>query len=302
VLKSIRFEVVNDGAGALLKYKNGELDEIDVQPAQVSEVNGDSQLVSNLVKTPGLTVFWLVFRLTAAPLNNIKVRQAIALAIDRQAFVNQVFSGEGMPAGTFIPKGMLGYAPNLNGAQNFDVAKAKAALAASGKTAAQLSGIRFSYDQSSDFAKASAKFIHDQLKSNLGVDITLQALDRNTFNSRLGNGEFQMAGPLGWTADYPDPSDWYGIFLMTSANNVGLYQNAQYDTFVKAAATDVQPERRMQEYQQAQQLLVGDVPAAFLAQTVTWHLVQPYVKGVTPTPLDEWPGAIFPSQIYIADH
>src|SRR4029079_10734355 len=239
MLKSIRFDVVNDGAGALLKYKNGELDEIDVQPAQVSEVNGDSQLVSNLVKTPGLTVFWLVFRLTAAPLHNIKVRQAIALAIDRQAFVNQVFSGEGMPAGTFIPKGMLGYAPNLNGAQNFDVAKAKAALAASGKTAAQLSGIRFSYDQSSDFAKASAKFIHDQLKSNLGVDITLQPLDRNTFNSRLGNGEFQMAGPLGWTADYPDPSDWYGIFLMTSANNVGLYQNPQYDTFVKAAATDV---------------------------------------------------------------
>src|SRR5258705_9065818 len=207
-----------------------------------------------------------------------------------------------MPAGTFIPKGMQGYLPNLNGAQNFDVAKARAALAASGKTAAQLSGIRFIYDQSSDFAKATAKFVHDQLKANLGIEVTLQALDRNTFNSRLGEGSFQMAGPLGWTADYPDPSDWYGLFLMTSANNFGVYQNPQYDTFVKAAATDQQSTRREQEYQQAQQLLVGDAPAAFLAQTVSWNLVQPYIKGVTTTSLDEWPGAIFPTQIYIADH
>jgi oligopeptide transport system substrate-binding protein len=268
-LKTILFAVVNDGAAALQKYKSGQLDVIDVQPAQVAEVNGDSRLHANLLKTPALTVFWLVFRLTAAPLNNVKVRQAIALAIDRQAFVNQLFQGEGIPAGTFIPKGMQGYLPNLVGAQNFDLARARAALAASGKTAAQLSGIRFAYDQSSDFAKASAKFIHDQLRANLGLEITLQALDRNTFNSRLGDGEFQMAGPLGWTADFPDPSDWYGVFTMTSANNVGLYQNAQYDTFVKAAATDTQSDRRQQEYQQAQQMLVTDAPAAFLAQTVS---------------------------------
>jgi len=301
-LTTIHFDVVNDGAAALQRYRSGALDEIDVQPAQVADVNADSQLKSQLIKTPGLTVFWLVFRLTAAPLNNVKVRQAIALAIDRQAFVNQLFQGEGMPAGTFIPKGMQGHAPNLNGAQNFDLAKARAALAASGKTAAQLSGIRFAYDQSSDFAKATAKFIHDQLKANLGIEITLQALDRNTFNSRLGDGEFQMAGPLGWTADYPDPSDWFGIFLMTSANNVGLYQNPQYDSLVKAAATDLLAGRRDQEYVQAQQMLVADAPAAFLAQTVNWNLVQPWVKGVTTTSLDEWPGAIFPTQIYVAEH
>ena len=46
-------------------------------------------------------------------------------------------------------------------------------------------------------------------------------------------------------------------------------------------------------------MLVGDAPVAFLAQTVSWYLVRPYVRGVTPTSVDEWPGALFPNQIYI---
>jgi oligopeptide transport system substrate-binding protein len=301
-LTSIEFRVVNDGAVALDRYRNGDLDVIDVQPGQVAAVVGDSKLKAELVKTPALTVFWVAFRVNVPPMNNIKVRQAIAYAIDRQAFVDQLFQGEGMPAPSFIPNGMRGYSSDLVGAQQFDVAKARAALAASGKTAAQLSAVKLSYDQSSDFGKATAKFIHDQLKANLGVDLKLEALDTNTLSSRLATGAFQIAGPLGWTADYPDPADWYGNFLMTSSNNFPLYQNPQYDSLVNAAATDMQSSRRDQEYQQAQRILVSDAPVAFLAQSVSWNLVRQYVKGVITTSADEWPGALFPSSIYIVQH
>ena len=299
-LTAINFVVVNDGAAALDKYKNGALDEIDLQPAQASGVAGDASLSRELSKTPSLTVFWLVFRVTSAPLNSAKVRRAISEAIDRNAYIAQIFQGQGIPAETFIPKGMHGYSPGLGSAQKFDVAQARATLAASGASAKQLSGIRFSYDRSDDFQKATAAFVRDQLKANLGVTIILQGLDTNTLNSRLGTGEFQIAGPLGWTADYPDPSDWYHVFLTTSSNNVGLWQNQQYDNFVRVAGSDLQADRRDQEYQQAQQMLVGDAPVAFLAQTVNWNLVKPYVRGVTTTSVDEWPGALFPTQIYIA--
>ena len=299
-LTAINFVVVNDGAAALDKYKSGGLDEIDLQPAQASGVAGDTSLSRELSKTPSLTVFWLVFRVTSAPLNSAKVRRAISEAIDRNAYIAQIFQGPGIPAETFIPKGMHGYSPGLGSAQKFDVAQARATLASSGASAKQLSGIRFSYDRSDDFQKATATFVRDQLKANLGVTIILQGLDTNTLNSRLGTGEFQIAGPLGWTADYPDPSDWYHVFLTTSSNNVGLWQNQQYDNFVRVAGSDLQADRRDQEYQQAQQMLVGDAPVAFLAQTVNWNLVKPYVRGVTTTSVDEWPGALFPTQIYIA--
>jgi oligopeptide transport system substrate-binding protein len=301
-LTGMTFAVVNDGAVALTKYKNGELDEITVQPAHAASVAGDSQLKQDLLKTPALTVFWIAFRVNQAPVNNIKVREAIAAAIDRDAFVAQIFQGQGIPAETFVPKGMHGYAPDLASTQKFDVAQARALLAASGVTAKQLSGVKFSYDQSSDFGKATAKFIQDQLKTNLGVDVTLDALDGNTLSSRLGTGDFQIAGPLGWMADYPDPSDWFGLFLTSSSNNFAFYQNKQYDNFVNVAAGDIQPDRRDQEYKQAQKLLVTDAPVAFLAQSVNWYLVRRYVSDVTTTSADEWPGALFPGQIYVGSH
>jgi len=301
-LTTITFQVVNDGAVALTKYKNGELDVVDVQPAQATNVAADAQVKQQLVKTPALTVFWIVFRVNQAPLNNPKVRQAIAAAIDRDAYVAQVFQGQGIPATTFIPKGMHGYAPELGSVQKYDVAQARALLVASGVTPKQLSGVRFSYDQSSDFSKATAKFVADQLKTNLGVDVTLEPLDGNTLSGRLDVGGFQIAGPLGWTADFADQSDWFGLFLTTSSNNFALYQNPAYDNFVRVAGSDTQADRRDQEYKQAQKLLVNDVPAAFLAQSVNWYLVRPYVLGATTSPLDEWPGALYPAQIYIGAH
>jgi oligopeptide transport system substrate-binding protein len=253
------------------------------------------------MKTPSLSVYWLVFHVTTGPLSNVKVRRAIAEGIDRAAFVAQVFQGQAIPAETFIPQGMHGFAPGVGGGlQKSDIAAARASLAASGVSAKQLSGIKFIYDRSSDFQKATATFVKAQLRVNLGFDITLQGLDTNTFNSRLSSGNFQIAGPRGWTADYPDASDWYPVFLTTSFRNVGLYQNPQYDNFVRAAALDTQPDSRDQEYRQAQAMLVSDAPVAFLAQSVSWNLVQPYVKGITPTSIDEWLGALFPTQIYIA--
>jgi oligopeptide transport system substrate-binding protein len=299
-LTSIDFDVINDGALALSKYKNGQLDVISVQPAQAASVAADKSLKQNLVKTPDLTVFWMTFRVNASLTNNLKLRLAIAQAIDRDALVAEIFQGQGLPATTFIPKGMHGYAPSLT-AQRFDVAQARASLAASGLSAAQLSTLKFSYDQSSDFGKTTAKFVQEQLKAHLGIDITLQGLDTNTLGGHLETGDFQIAGPRGWSADYPDPADWYDMF-MTSSNNVAFYQNQQYDNFVKVARTDTQPSRRDQEYLQAQQMLVDDAPVAFLAQTVSWHLVPQYVRGITTSPAEEWPGALEPTQISIAPH
>ncbi|HVH63231.1 MAG TPA: peptide ABC transporter substrate-binding protein [Candidatus Dormibacteraeota bacterium] len=299
-LKRIDFEIVNDGAVALSKYKDRALDQISVQPAQATTVSGDSSLSRQLVKTPGLTVYWITFRTNSPPLDNAKLRQAIAEALDRQAFVNQVFTGQGLPAMALIPKGMHGYTPSLD-AQKFDLAQARASLAAAGMSGKSLT-LTFSYDQASDFGKATAKFVHDQLKANLGIEVTMQALDANTLSSHLESGDFQMAGPMGWTADYPDPADWYDTFLTTSSNNVAFWQNNQYDNFVRVARTDTDPARRDQEYLQAQTMLVDDVPVAFLAQSVSWDLVEPYVRGVVTSPVDEWPGALAPSQLSIVPH
>lgn len=301
-LTSIEFDIINDGAAALAKYQSGEIDLMAVQPAQAGTVAADRALSKNVVRSPALTVYWITFRVTSPRLSNPRVRQALAQAIDRSGYVNKVFQGQGRPLETFIPQGMRGYAPELAPSQKFDVAQARAILAAAGVSAAQLSGLKLSYDKSVDFAKLTAQYVRDELKTNLGVDITLDPLDPGTLGAKLENGSFDIAGPLGWNADYPDPADWFPIFTTTNSYNYSLYQNSRYDSLVAVAATDVQASRRDAEYSQAQRMLLSDSPVAFLAQSVSWYLAQPYVKGLTATPVDEWPGELFPDRIYISGH
>ena len=301
-LKTITFDVVNDGATALAQFQSGALDVVDVQPAQATTVSTSPQLVKQLVKTPALTVWWITFKVTAPRVANPRVRLAIAQAIDRTAFVKAVFQGQAQPAEAFIPNGMQGYAPDLTQTQKFDVAQARATLASSGVSAAQLNGVRFAYDRTSDFSKATATFVRDQLKANLGVSVTLDAMDTNTLGSRLSSGNFEIAGPIGWTADYPDPADWFSIFTTTNANNYSLYQSGRFDSLIAVAGNDLDAGRRGQEYLQAQRQLVGDAPVAFLAQSVNWYLMQPYVKSVSTSPLNTWPGDLSIGDIYIAQH
>ena len=301
-LTSIEFDVVNDGAAALSKYQAGNVDVIRVQPAQAAMVAGDKALHKDLVKSPALTVYWITFRVTSPRLSNPKVRAALAEAIDRNAYVNTVFLGQGRASDTFIPQGMRGFSPDLGDSQKFDVAQARSALASAGVSGAQLSGLKFSYDKSLDFAQATAQFVHDQLKTNLGIDIALNPLDANTLGSDLASGAFDIAGPLGWNADYPDPADWFPIFTTTNSNDYSLYQNPRYDSLVAVAATADQQSRRDAEYAQAQKMLLEDAPAAFLAQSLSWYLVHRYVRGGTTTSVDDWPGELFPSQLYIAGH
>ncbi|HET7465639.1 MAG TPA: peptide ABC transporter substrate-binding protein [Candidatus Dormibacteraeota bacterium] len=301
-LKAIEFDVVNDGAAALAKFQDGDVDVMTVQPAQAGTVAGDRSLSKDLVKAPALTVYWIAFRVTSPRLANSRVREALAQAIDRRAYVSQVFQGQGKGQETFIPQGMRGYAPDLAASQKFDASQAHATLSAAGVSAQSLNGLKFSYDKSVDFAKVTAQFVHDQLKTNLGVEIALDPLDTNTLGGKLEAGTFDIAGPLGWNADYADPADWFPIFTTTSSYNYSLYQNSRYDSLVAVAATDVDANRRDAEYTQAQRMLVSDAPVAFLAQSVTWYLVQPSVKGVTVTSVDDWPGELFPDRLYIAGH
>ena len=299
-LTKIVFQIVHDGAAALTKYKSGNLDVASVDLPQAGTVSSDSTLSRQLVKNPDLTVFWMTFRTDSPPLDNVKLRQALAEAIDRNAFVSQILAGEGLPASTFIPKGMHGHTPSLT-TQKFDLTQARASLAASGLKANQVS-LTLSYDQSNDFKTKAAKFVRDQLVNNLHINVALQALDPNTLSSHKENGDFQITGPDGWSADYADPADWYDFFLTTSSYNTSLWQNQQYDNFVTVARTDTNPSRRDQEYLQAQTMLVDGAPVAFLAQTQSWYLVEPYVRGVVTSPLDEWPGALGPAQMWLSPH
>ncbi|HLQ60960.1 MAG TPA: hypothetical protein VK131_03765, partial [Candidatus Acidoferrales bacterium] len=101
---------------------------------------------------------------------------------------------------------------------------------------------------------------------------------------------------------YPDQQDWFDIFRTGDGNNFDKWSNKQYDDLVKQADSTTDQKKRDDLYLQAHKILVTDAPVAFMYQRLTFGLRKPYVAGIVSTSLDDWPGDLYVSKIYITTH
>ena len=283
-------------AAAVDAYRAGQLDEVTAPPDTL-----DPGLRRELLRSPELTTFWVDFNTGRAPLDNPRVRQALAEGIDRQAVVTDDFEGRAAPATTLIPSGMRGYRPEVGHPQDFNPSAARQLLDQSGVPRDELTALPMIVrDRPQD--RAIAATVAAQLQKNLGVSVAVQPLSVADYSKRLRSGDFALAGPTGWTADYPDQQDFFDLFRSTDGNNGARWRSSRFDALVKLADTEPNADKRDQLYNQAEQLLVQDAPVAFLVQRYDVTLVKPYVKGLHPSPVDEWPGATYSTLLYIAAH
>ena len=121
-LQQITYYYIADGNTAYSQYQTGALDIINVPLADVTVVRGDPKLSKEAKLIPTLSQYWISFNTKEAPLDDAKVRMALAKSIDRDKLVNDIEHGNGKPLPTFIPKGMPGYDPSDN-AQSFDLSR-----------------------------------------------------------------------------------------------------------------------------------------------------------------------------------
>ena len=282
--------MINEGAVAFAAYRNNELDLVGVAAEQLRTVDSDVDLKAQVRDVPGSCTFYYGFNTQKAPFTDAKVRQAFAKSFDRAAFITDV-QKLGTPAESFMPPGMPGYDKDDH-SQKFDVAAAKAALASStfaGKP--DLTGIKFTYS-SSAATKTRVEWAQQQWKTNLGIDVTLDPVDRTTYTQLVKKPETTPAlFLLGWCADYPDQQDWLTtVFISNSTVTHVGWKNTQYDTLVKQADKEPDAKKRDDLYLQAQKILTADAPVAFLYYDAAKYLLKPYVHGITDTAMDFLPG------------
>ena len=305
-IKQLVVYFIDDANQAFSKYQTGDLDVLTVPLANADLVQTDARLSKELKKLPSLNSFWLTPNLQRAPFNNVKVREAIAHAIDRTELAKVVAKNQYQPISTFIPQGMNGYQANLKDVQRFDPAAAKAALAASGVSVAEMNKVHY-LARNTTTNKQLAEFIVDQIKTNLGVTWAIDVIDSKTVTSRIRRGNFDIYGPDGWGADYPDPQDWYDLFTTGGCHgtNWGCWNNADFDKLVQQGDSGTKDADRLAKYNQAGELLTRQFVVTFLYQRTEWELIKPYVKGIEAMPLDEGiylPGDFFANTIYITNH
>jgi oligopeptide transport system substrate-binding protein len=303
-LQKLVYSFIPDAGTAFARYRTGDLDMLNVSTANVDAVRSDPKLSKHARLYPKLVTAWITFNTRVAPFDNRKVRMALAKAIDRSKLARNVMNGTVTPLPTFIPKGMPGY-DNSDDAQKFDPAAARKLLSDAGVTPAQLGQFKL-LTRNSTFNKTQDEFIAAQWQQNLGVTVQLDVIDAKTVTSRVRRGQFDIYGPDGWGADYPDQQDWFDIFVSSSCHRLswGCATLDGYDELVRQADAGRNDSDRNRLYARAQKQLIDEAAVGFLYQYGEYNLIQPYVKNLSVTPIDDQniPGDLFFSDAYITRH
>ncbi|MBI2866752.1 MAG: peptide ABC transporter substrate-binding protein [Chloroflexi bacterium] len=300
-LDTIEMRMIGDGQAALAAYKSGELDMVAVPSGSEKAVADDSQLSREQLRADRLVVFYMALNNEKAPLDNAKVRQAIATAIDRETFIQQIRRGIGKPATSWVPPGMPGNDADLGKEYRFDPAKARRFLAEAGYPNGQgLPPIVFTYPAAGANITL-AEFIQAQLRQNLGIEVQLDGMEPRAFQGAVTQGNYQ-ATVLSFGADYPDPENFlFSMFSSTSRTNWSHYKDSELDRLVAEARKELDQKKRLDLLGKAQERVVSNSPSIPLFFLEQFWLIKLHVKNVGWTAMDAaFPGEFFFDQVQLS--
>ncbi|MCB6179043.1 ABC transporter substrate-binding protein [Rhodobacter sp. Har01] len=252
-LDGVEWISVPDDNTRMLAVQAGELDAAIFVPfSRVAELSADPNLT--MVIDPSTREDHLLLNHEHPPLDNPKVREAIDLAIDKQAIVDTVLFGQGEVANSYVPKGAL-YHSDDNGARGFDPEKAKALLAEAGVGDVALTYV---VNAGNEVDEQIAVLLQQQLAA-VGITANLQKMDPSQTWDMLINGEYDLS-VMYWTNDILDP-DQKTTFVLghdVNMNYMTRYQNDTVKQLVADARLEMDPAKRAAIYAEIQKLAKAD--------------------------------------------
>ena len=247
-LDQINFEVGQEPVVALLRLQKGEVDVAGdgIPPAKFLEVKNDPNYARLIVEGGQLNTDYLTMKVTMKPFDNVKVRQAVNMAINKERIV-KIINGRAVPANQPLPPSMPGYDKNFTG-YKYDVDGAKKLLAEAGFPDGFATEL---YANNTDPNPRIAQAIQQDLAA-IGIKAEIKALAQA--NVIAAGGEPDQApmvwsGGMAWIADFPDPSNFYGPILGCSGAvkggwNWSYYCNKDLDARATAADSMTDPAKK----------------------------------------------------------
>lgn len=281
-----------DDSGALVKrYRAGELDMILNFPPEQTEflkkTLGDQVHVAT-----NYGLYYYLFNTKQAPFNDVKVRKALSIAVDKDGIVRDILRGEGQPAWSVVPGDISDYkrAPEPDAARPLAErqAEAKTLLTAAGYSAAKPLTVTLRYDSKEESRQIAVAL--GAMWEAIGVKTTLEVSDFRGITNDARSGKYQ-AIRYQWFAPYDDPSTFLSLVKGRSATNLTGYANPRYDAMVAAADQDPNPASRMAALAEAEKLAMADYPVLPIYFTTARRLVSPRVAGWS-----DFPGGLVQSR------
>lgn len=247
-IKYILGRVIHERSTAINMFKKGEIDALDELPnVDIPSLRTMKEFKSG----PELAMYYYGMNIKRPPLDNLKVRKALNMAIDREE-INKILSGTKIPAYNIVPPGIVGHDATIG--LKFDVEAAKKLLDEAGYVdRSKFPKIQLGFNTSENHQRI-AENVQAQLKKNLGVDVELVNEEWKTYIKSLEAKNYQMYR-MGWVADYPDADTFVSLFVTNGGNNHTLWGNARYDALIKKGLSEIDKEKRRQIYIEAQRII-----------------------------------------------
>lgn len=288
-LNTVTSSLVNSGATEFSSYQSGQLDYAGAPTGEIptDQIPAAKEQYPDQFQAKGIaSTYYYLFNLKEKPFNNLKIRQAFSMAIDRQAIVDNVTLGGQIPAFGYVPPGIKGNNEEFRTEYKDsyfteDAAKAKELLAEGMKEEGYttLPEITLIYNSSEAHQKI-ALAIADMWKNNLGVSVKTQNQEWSVFLDNRQSGNYQIAR-AGWSADYNDPMTFMDMWMTGNGNNDAKYSNTEYDSLLKDAQATQDNAKRMEDMSKAEKILVQDDMAVMpIYYYTSVSLTKPNLKGI----------------------
>lgn len=265
------------------RFNDGEIDILDLEYLENDAeyfARGDIYL-KNIVRSPRVGITYITLNETVKPLDDVKVRRALQLALDRRLLLKATLSGRGRIENGILPYGLTGHNPKLEEIP-FDPAEARRLL--------EEAGYGGGFDLEIDCIDTTSGSQMDLLRliadmwSEIGINVHIRKLNSDEFYELRGQGKLSCYTST-WSADYDDPSNFVYTFFGSEENTNGrslCYQNEEVMKRVAAAERIVDEEERIEEYQELEKIIVQD-DAAWIPLYSREHLfvISDRVEGFT---------------------
>lgn len=277
----IEARLIDDEKKAVDLYLKNQIDfmtRLSIETASLSKRK-------DLIQWPEARVVHLDFNFDDPLASKLDFRKAVALAIDKSLFVKKLNTAS-QAATTLVSPGILSHSPQTHLNYQPQLAQSllkKLTLPESPPTEVDLVIASFKDDV------IAAEIIQSELKKNLNLVVRIRKLEPKQFYSPLVKlGGFTMILNR-WTADYPDPDNFYSIFLSNAGNNRVGWRNGNYDSIVRTARSETSERSREQLYYRAHQILVDEHAIAVpLYYGKNIALIRPTISGFIPTPTNSY--------------
>lgn len=277
----LEFKLVQDpDAQGLPMYEANEVDAATIPATELERIKADSKQSQEIHTTPSAGTTILIFDNTNKPTDDVRVRQALSMAIDRKALAEQVLKGGYLTPTSFSPQTIGSYNPDTF--LGYNPAKAKELLAEAGYPEGKGFPTLELYSWNVQRALLETQAIKAMWKENLGIDVNLNPLDPAAMRDwRIARKDQPYNVYYAWeVASILDPIEYHNAQL-DPAQNVrnSRYDNAEYVELIRAAKNEIDPAKRIKMYQDAEAIINRDVPIIPVTEDETFWVVKPNVSN-----------------------